>query len=80
MWTWVTHQSDSDGSETKSIFETGCSTMAYGIEMLLKSSPTGFGTLLNMSPHSPWTVYVIDARMYGRLEQLPEATHDFAAI
>ena len=54
--------------------------MAYGIEMLLKSSPTGFGTLLNMSPHSPWTVYVIDARMYGRLEQLPEATHDFAAI
>ena len=54
--------------------------MAYGIEMLLKSSPTGFGTLLNMSPHSPWTVYVIDARMYGRLEQLPEATHDSAAI
>ena len=38
------------------------------------------GPSLTMSPHTHWTVYVIDARMYGRLEQLPEATHDFAAI
>ena len=47
MWTWVTRQSDPDGSETKSIFEKSCSAMAYGGEMLLQSSPTGSGTLPN---------------------------------